>query len=191
MELYLDKADVKIIAKFHRTLLLAGVTTNPGIIAKLKREIFDVLSDIQSIVGEDKRLFAQTMGCSEKQIIADALALREHLPNIIIKIPVIPEGLAAIKVLSTLGIPTLGTAVYGAVQGFFSGISRAKYIAPYVNRIDAQGGNGIETVSELQTLLKQHQLNAKVCAAQLPHFTSGIRLLVGWLWFDYDSAGCG
>lgn len=67
----------------------------------------------------------------------------------------------------------------------------AKYIAPYVNRIDAQGGNGIETVSELQTLLKQHQLNAKVCAAQLPHFTSGIRLLVGWLWFDYDPAGCG
>ncbi|MFY1027952.1 fructose-6-phosphate aldolase [Actinobacillus seminis] len=123
MELYLDKADVKIIAKFHRTLLLAGVTTNPGIIAKLKREIFDVLSDIQSIVGEDKRLFAQTMGCSEKQIIADALALREHLPNIIIKIPVIPEGLAAIKVLSTLGIPTLGTAVYGAVQGFLAALA--------------------------------------------------------------------
>lgn len=165
MELYLDTADVKIIEKFNRTLPLAGVTTNPSIIAKSKREIFDVLSDIQSIIGEDKQLFAQTMGRSEKQIIADTLTLREHFPNIIIKVPVIPEGLAAIKALSKLGIPTLGTAVYGAAQGFLAALAGAKYIAPYVNRIDAQGGNGIETVSELQTLLEQHQLNAKVCAA--------------------------
>lgn len=165
MELYLDTADVKIIEKFHRTLPLSGVTTNPSIIAKSKREIFDVLSDIQAILGEDKQLFAQTMGRSEKQIIADALALRERFPNIIIKVPVIPEGLAAIKALSTLGIPTLGTAVYGTAQGFLAALAGAKYIAPYVNRIDAQGGNGIETVSELQTLLTQHQVNAKVCAA--------------------------
>ena len=165
MELYLDTADLQIIKKFNRTLPLAGVTTNPSIIAQSKCEIFDVLSGIQSIIGEDKQLFAQTMGRDAEQMVDDALALRERFPTIAIKIPVVPEGLVAIKKLTELNVLTLGTAVYGAAQGFLAALAGAKYIAPYVNRIDAQGGNGIETVSELQTLVEQHTPHSVICAA--------------------------
>ncbi len=79
--------------------------------------------------------------------------------------PVTAEGLAAIKMLKAEGIPTLGTAVYGAAQGMLSALAGAEYVAPYVNRVDAQGGDGIQTVIELQQLLTLHAPQSKVLAA--------------------------
>ncbi len=67
--------------------------------------------------------------------------------------------------LKAEGIPTLGTAVYGAAQGLLSALAGAEYVAPYVNRIDAQGGSGIQTVTDLHQLLKMHAPQAKVLAA--------------------------
>ncbi len=79
--------------------------------------------------------------------------------------PVTAEGLAAIKMLKAEGIPTLGTAVYGAAQGMLSALAGAEYVAPYVNRVDVQGGDGIQTVVELQQLLTLHAPQSKVLAA--------------------------
>ena len=87
------------------------------------------------------------------------------MPGLVVKIPVTSEGLAAIKMLKKEGITTLGTAVYSASQGLLAALAGAKYIAPYVNRIDAQGGDGIRTVQELQTLLELHAPNSMVLAA--------------------------
>nr|VXZ90243.1 Fructose-6-phosphate aldolase 2 [Klebsiella pneumoniae] len=79
--------------------------------------------------------------------------------------PVTAEGLAAIKLLKKEGIPTLGTAVYSASQGLLAALAGAKYVAPYVNRVDAQGGDGIRMVQELQSLLEMHAPESKVLAA--------------------------
>ena len=98
-------------------------------------------------------------------MVEQAILLQEKIPNLVIKIPVTLEGINAIKQLSARNIPTLGTAVYGAGQGFIAGLAGAKYIAPYVNRIDNQGGNGIQVVHELQTLLNLHCPQAKILAA--------------------------
>ncbi|MFP1461765.1 transaldolase family protein [Escherichia coli] len=81
------------------------------------------------------------------------------------KIPVTSEGLAAIKMLKKEGITTLGTAVYSAAQGLLAALAGAKYVAPYVNRVDAQGGDGIRTVQELQALLEMHAPESMVLAA--------------------------
>lgn len=89
-------------------------------------------------------------------MVEEALQLRALLPDVVVKIPATSEGLAAIRQLKKQAIPTLGTAVYGAAQGLFSALAGAEYVAPYVNRIDAQGGNGIQTVEELQQLLALH-----------------------------------
>ncbi|MFO6428378.1 transaldolase family protein [Escherichia coli] len=78
-----------------------------------------------------------------------------------VKIPVTSEGLAAIKMLKKEGITTLGTAVYSAAQGLLAALAGAKYVAPYVNRVDAQGGDGIRTVQELQALLEMHAPEAR------------------------------
>ncbi|WP_109077182.1 fructose-6-phosphate aldolase [Aggregatibacter kilianii] len=165
MEFYLDTANVEIVRKLHRTLPLAGVTTNPSIVAKEGRPLFDVLTELQDIFGDKGQLFAQVIGRSTEEMVEDALKLRERIPSIVVKVPVIPEGIAAIAKLTELGVPTLGTAVYGSVQGLLSALAGAKYVAPYVNRIDSQGGDGIAVVAELQTLIDLHAPQSMVLAA--------------------------
>lgn len=94
--------------------------------------------------------------------------------------------------LKAEGIPTLGTAVYGAAQGLLSALAGAEYVAPYVNRIDAQGGSGIQTVTDLHQLLKMHTPQAKVLAASfktprqaLDCLLAGVnQLLCRWMWHN-------
>ena len=79
------------------------------------------------------------------------------------------------------GITTLGTAVYSAAQGLLAALAGAKYVAPYVNRVDAQGGDGIRTVQELQALLEMHAPESMVLAASFKTTTSGAGLFAGWM----------
>ncbi|WP_313610389.1 fructose-6-phosphate aldolase [Atlantibacter hermannii] len=165
MELYLDTADVAAVARLARIFPLAGVTTNPSIVASGKKPLSVVLPELQEALGGKGRLFAQVMATRAEKMVDEALALREIIPDLVVKVPVTPEGLAAIKMLKTKGVPTLGTAVYGAAQGLLSALAGADYVAPYVNRVDAQGGDGIKTVTELQQLLTLHAPGSKVLAA--------------------------
>lgn len=139
MELYLDTANVAEVERLARIYPLAGVTTNPSIIAAGKTPIWDVLPRLQKAIGPDGTLFAQTMSRDAEGMVAEAKRLSNAVPGIVVKIPVTAEGLAAIKLLKKEGIPTLGTAVYSAAQGLLAALAGAKYVAPYVNRVDAQG----------------------------------------------------
>ena len=140
MELYLDTANVAEVERLARIFPIAGVTTNPSIIAASKESIWEVLPRLQKAIGDEGILFAQTMSRDAQGMVEEAKRLRDAIPGIVVKIPVTSEGLAAIKIL-------------------------AKYFAPYVNRVDAQGGDGIRTVQELQTLLEMHAPESMVLAA--------------------------
>ena len=165
MELYLDTADIEAIKRLAHVLPINGVTTNPSIVAKSGKAIFALLDELQDVLGSDKLLFAQVLTSDAKGMIKEAEQLRKAVPSIVTKIPVNAQGLIAIKELTQQGITTLGTAVYGAGQGFLAALAGAKYIAPYVNRIDAQGGNSKDTVLELQKLLDLHCPESVVLAA--------------------------
>lgn len=165
MELYLDTADVVAVKRLSRILPLQGVTTNPSIVAKEGKSLWEVLPALRDALGGTGKLFAQVMAADAEQMIAEALQLSQRVPGLVVKIPVTAEGLAAIKALRVMNIPTLGTAVYGAGQGLLSALAGAEYVAPYVNRLDAQGGDGIAMVRELQTLLSLHAPHSKVLAA--------------------------
>ncbi|EHD8684716.1 fructose-6-phosphate aldolase [Escherichia coli] len=178
MELYLDTANVAEVERLARIFPIAGVTTNPSIIAASKESIWEVLPRLQKAIGDEGILFAQTMsrdaqGMVEEAkrlrdaqgMVEEAKRLRDAIPGIVVKIPVTSEGLAAIKILKKEGITTLGTAVYSAAQGLLAALAGAKYVAPYVNRVDAQGGDGIRTVQELQALLEMHAPESMVLAA--------------------------
>ncbi|MDC0726819.1 fructose-6-phosphate aldolase [Phytobacter diazotrophicus] len=165
MELYLDTANVKEVERLARIFPIAGVTTNPSIVAAGKESIWDVLPRLQKAIGPQGILFAQTMSRDAQGMVEEARRLSNTVPGVVVKIPVTSEGLAAIKLLKKEGIPTLGTAVYSAAQGLLAALAGAKYVAPYVNRVDAQGGDGIRTVQELQSLLEQHAPESKVLAA--------------------------
>jgi len=165
MELYLDTASVADVERLARIFPIAGVTTNPSIIAASGESVWDVLPRLQKIVGPEGTLFAQTMSRDADGMVAEARRLSASFPNIVVKIPVTAEGLVAIKALKKEGITTLGTTVYSAAQGLLAALAGAKYIAPYVNRVDAQGGDGIRTVQELQSLLELHAPESMVLAA--------------------------
>jgi len=165
MELYLDTFDVGAVQKLARIFPLAGVTTNPSIVAGGKRPLDALLPELYSALGGQGRLFAQVLATSADEMVAEARRLRAMVPDLVVKVPVTAEGLAAIKLLKVEGIPTLGTAIYGAAQGLLAALAGAEYVAPYVNRVDAQGGDGIQTVVELQQLLSLHAPQTKVLAA--------------------------
>ncbi|HAT2324934.1 fructose-6-phosphate aldolase [Citrobacter sp. S5] len=165
MELYLDTSDVDAVKALARIFPLAGVTTNPSIVAAGNQTLEVLLPQLQEAMGGQGRLFAQVMATTAEGMVSDARKLRAIIADIVVKVPVTAEGLAAIKLLKEEGIPTLGTAVYGAAQGLLAALAGAEYVAPYINRVDAQGGDGIQTVTDLQTLLKMHAPHAKVLAA--------------------------
>lgn len=165
MELYLDTSDVAAVRRLARIFPLAGVTTNPAIVAAGGQPLDALLPALKEALGGRGRLFAQVLARSADEMVAEARLLRCMVADIVVKVPVTAEGLAAIKLLKAEGIPTLGTAVYGAAQGLMSALAGAEYVAPYVNRIDAQGGSGIRSVEELQQLLALHAPQAKVLAA--------------------------
>lgn len=165
MELYLDTANVAEVERLARIFPLAGVTTNPSIIAASAESVWDVLPRLQKAVGPEAIIFAQTMSRDATGMVEEARRLSKVVPGLVVKIPVTPEGLVAIKALKKEGIITLGTAVYSAAQGLLAALAGASYVAPYVNRVDAQGGNGIQMVQELQTLLERHVPGSMVLAA--------------------------
>lgn len=165
MEFYLDTADVAAVKRLAAVLPIKGVTTNPSIVSRSKRPLSSVLQELVSILPTDSTLFAQVIAHDAAAMVDEALHLREIVPSLVVKVPVTHNGLTAIKALTQQNIPTLGTAVYGAGQGFYAALAGASYIAPYVNRVDAQGGDGIMLVKELQRLLSLHCPQSKVLAA--------------------------
>ena len=179
MELYLDTADISAVKRLSRILPLQGVTTNPSIIAKARTSLWEVLPALRDALGGEGKLFAQVLANHSEHMVEEAELLHSRVPGLVVKVPVTAEGLAAIKILRTRKIPTLGTAVYGAGQGLLSALAGAEYVAPYVNRLDAQGGDGIAMVTELQQLLTLHAPHAKVLAASFKTPRQALACLLG------------
>lgn len=154
MELYLDTADVAAVRRWSRILPLAGVTTNPSITAAGGLPLSELLPALRDVLGPKARLFAQVMAKTETEMVREAFALRELDPDLVIKIPVCAEGLAAIKSLTANGVPTPGTAVYTPLQGWLAAVAGAEYVAPYVNRLDARGAMALPPCRSCNSCLR-------------------------------------
>ncbi|KAA9014221.1 transaldolase family protein [Niallia endozanthoxylica] len=166
MRLYIDSADVKQIALLNEYFPIAGVTTNPSILVKENRPYLEVLREIREIIGEEKELFVQAIGDTAEEIVEEAKFINNELPgNVIVKIPVTDEGLKAIKRLTEENIPTLATTIYTAFQALMAAMAGAKYVAPYVNRIDNLTGNAVNVVAEIAKLYKTYQFETEILAA--------------------------
>lgn len=165
MELYLDTADLKVIEELWPILPLDGVTTNPNIVAKGGRPLEELLPAIRGITGPEATLFAQVLARDAAAMVDEALALRDLDPKLVVKIPALGEGFAAIKALRARGVSTLGTAVFAPMQGLLAALAGAAYIAPYVNSVDSSGGDGVQLVRDLQGLFDLHRPSCWILAA--------------------------
>ena len=166
MKILVDHADINAIKKMYEYYPVDGVTTTHSILKNAGRNPFDVLSEIRAFIGSEAELHAQVISKDAQGMIKEAYKMREVLgENTFIKIPVIPEGLKAIKALAKEGVNITGTAIYNQMQGFLAGKAGAKYVAPYVNRIDNLGANGIQVAKDIHDMLKNASLETEILAA--------------------------
>lgn len=162
----LDTANLEDIKKGVEYYPITGITTNPTIISKENVDFLQLIREIQSIIGKDRSIHVQTLGMEAKDIVKEGLYLREILgENLYVKVPVIPEGVKAIKILHEENINITATAVITPQQALMASRAGATFIAPYVNRIDNISGNGINVVCEISKLIKIHGLSSKILAA--------------------------
>lgn len=161
----LDTANIGEIEKAAAVFPLAGVTTNPTIIAQEKRDFFAILKEIRAIIGE-KMLHAQVLGETCDEIIRDAEALQEKIGgNVYIKVPVSTEGYKAMPRLKARGMKVTATAIYTPGQALLAANCGVDFTAPYLNRIDNISGMGVTVVQMITDLFRIHSMPTRVLAA--------------------------
>ncbi len=150
MKLCIDNANVEAIKRICEYYPIDGVSTNPSILAESGRKPFEVLKEIREIIGGESELFVQVIAGDTEGMVKDARRIVKELgSNTLVKIPCVPEGFKAMKKLHTEGIRLLGTAIYTPMQGFLAAKCGCEYVAPYVNRIDNMGFDGIQVAKEI------------------------------------------
>lgn len=166
MKLIIDDAHIAQIKKIYEFYPVDGVTTNPSILAKSGRKPYEVLREIREFIGSEAELHVQAVAKTAEGMIEDAHRIIAELgTNTYVKIPAVPEGFKAMKELNKEGILITATAIYTPLQGFLAGKCGASYAAPYINRIDNMGYNGIQVAKQMHDIFKKNNLKTEVLAA--------------------------
>ena len=166
MKLIIDDAHIDQIKKIYEFYPIDGVTTNPSILAKSGRNPYEVLKEIRAFIGSEAELHVQAVAKTAEGMVEDAHRIVTELgKNTYVKIPSVLEGFKAMKILTAEGITVTATAIYTPLQGFLAGKCGASYVAPYVNRIDNMGYNGIQVAKQIHDILKKNYLKTEVIAA--------------------------
>ena len=165
MKLLIDNADINEIKRLYDYYPVDGVTTNPSILSRTGRKPFDVLHEIRAFIAEDD-LHVQVVASSFEGMVKDAERIVAELgKNTFIKVPAAGEGFKVMKYLSLNGFCVTGTAVYMPMQAYLAAKCGCSYVAPYVNRIDNLGYDGIETVKRIQEIFENNGFSTGVLAA--------------------------
>ncbi|MFZ3170977.1 MAG: fructose-6-phosphate aldolase [Carboxydocellales bacterium] len=167
MKLFIDTANVEEIRKANELGVISGVTTNPSLIAKEGRNFRQVVQEICAIV--DGPISAEVIGLEAEGMVQEARELVKIHPNIVIKVPMIPEGLKATKILSGEGIKTNVTLVFSANQALLAALAGASYVSPFVGRLDDIGQEGMELIREIVHIFDQYMFKTEVIAASIRH----------------------
>ena len=177
LELYLDSANLNEIKRLSDSLPLAGITTNPSILAAGGVGLTQWLPAISEVLGSNSRFHVQVLSNDVEGIVAEAQQLHALPFDIVVKIPAHATGLAAIKQLKQQNIPVLATAIYNVQQGLLAALNGADYLAPYLNRIDNLGYDGLTVVGDLQRLINQYQLPSKLLVASFKNVQQVLNVL--------------
>ena len=167
MKLLIDDARVAVIEKICEVFPVSGVTTNPTILSRIGGNPFDTLKEIRELIGEEADLHVQAVSRRAQDIVDEANHIVKILgANTFVKIPALPEGFKAMKtLLETSEILVTATAVYTPMQAFIAGQCGAAYVAPYVNRIDNMGFDGIRVTREIKEIFSANELETEIVAA--------------------------
>ena len=165
MEFLLDTANIAAIRKCNEIYNIAGVTTNPVILAREGGEFFPTLYKIREIIN-GKQLHVQVTASNAEEMIREAEAIVKNLgKDVFIKVPVNEEGIKTIKTLKECGYNVTATVIYTLQQAILASSVGADYVAPYFNHICDHIGDASAVIREMADIFKAHKKSTKILAA--------------------------
>lgn len=167
MKFFIDTANINEIKEAASLGILDGVTTNPSLVAKEGRDFTELLKEICSIV--DGPVSAEVISVDKEGILKEARELAKIHPNIVVKVPLIKEGLKAVKILSQEGIKTNVTLCFSPSQALLAAKAGATYISPFVGRLDDISSNGMELIGQIVQIYRNYGFETQVLAASIRH----------------------
>ena len=167
MKFFLDTANVQDIKEINELGVIAGVTTNPSLIAKEKRNIREVISEIVNIV--DGPISAEVISLDYENMVKEAEDLAQIHKNIVVKIPMTKDGLKAVSYLSKKNIKTNVTLIFSATQALLAARAGATYVSPFLGRLDDIGSNGMILINDISDIFHIHDIKTEIIAASIRH----------------------
>ncbi|HOQ08554.1 MAG TPA: fructose-6-phosphate aldolase [Syntrophomonadaceae bacterium] len=167
MRIFIDSANIDEVREINEMGFLAGVTTNPTLIAKEKRDYREVIQEICQIV--DGPISAEVISLDYESMVREGEELAAIHPNVVIKIPLTEAGLKAISSLKKKGIPTNATLIFSANQALLAARAGAAYVSPFLGRVDDYGNDGLTLLRDILTIFDQYMLQTEVIAASIRH----------------------
>lgn len=167
MKLFIDTANVNEIREIANWGVVDGVTTNPSLIAKEKRDFKEVVTEITGIV--DGPISAEVVSLKHDEMVEEAKELAKIHKNIIIKVPMTEEGLIAVKELHAMGIKTNITLVFTSTQALLAAKAGASYVSPFLGRLDDISTDGLNLIEEIMDIFDNYDYDTEVIAASVRH----------------------
>lgn len=165
MKIFVDTADIEAIRELSRYGIVDGVTTNPSIIAKSGRNIFEVTKEICTLT--DGPVSAEVTAIDASEMIKEGLKLADIAPNVAIKVPMTWEGLAACKALREQDIMVNVTLCFSANQALLAAKAGASFISPFVGRLDDLNMDGLILIEEMRRILDNFGFETEILAASV------------------------
>lgn len=167
MKIFIDTANIEQIREAASWGILDGVTTNPTLVAREGGDFKSLVTRICEVV--DGPVSAEAMSTKAEQMIPEARSLASIHKNVVVKIPMTEEGLRATKALAKEGVKVNMTLVFSPAQALLAAKAGARYISPFVGRLDDVGHDGMEVVAQILDILDNYDFEAEVIVASVRH----------------------
>lgn len=167
MKIFLDTANLESIKKFNDMGLLDGITTNPTLFSKENGDPKSGMEEITNIIKGDVSL--EVVSTDYSGMLDEGRRLRQYGDNVVVKVPMTADGLKACKTLSSEGIPVNVTLVFSPNQALLAAKSGAKYVSPFIGRLDDIGKDGIALIKEIKDIFSNYNFNTEILVASIRH----------------------
>ena len=165
MKFFIDTANFDDIKAAYEMGFIAGVTTNPSLIVKEKRDLHEVIQQIVELV--EGPVSAEVIATTAPEMVKEAHELIKLGDNVVIKVPMTAEGLKAVSILSKEGIKTNVTLIFSANQALLAARAGATYVSPFVGRIDDISMDGIQLIEDIAEIFMVHNIATEIIAASV------------------------